>query len=39
MELLDGNGMTTVFIMSFHFAEKPFSPKDFPYKKEAGTLC
>ncbi len=33
VELLGLYGNTTVFIMSFHFAEKPFSPKMFPYKK------
>ena len=33
VELLGLYGNTTAFIMSFHFAEKPFSPKMFPYKK------
>ena len=29
----DGNGNT--FVMSFHFAEKPFDETTFPYKKKA----
>lgn len=26
-------GNTTTFVMSFHFAEKAFTPEMFPYKK------
>lgn len=26
--------LTTTFVMSFHFAEKPFMPEMFPYKKK-----
>ena len=26
-------GNTTTFVMSFHFAEKPFTPEMFPYRK------
>ena len=33
VELLGTYGNTTTFIMSFHFAEKPFSPMMFPYRK------
>ncbi len=33
VELLGSYGNTTTFIMSFHFAEKPFSPEMFPYRK------
>ena len=33
VELLGLYGNTTTFVMSFHFAEKPFSPEMFPYKK------
>lgn len=33
VELLGMYGNTTTFIMSFHFAEKAFSPDMFPYKK------
>ena len=29
---LDGGGAHTAFVMSFHFAEKPFSQCYFPYK-------
>ncbi len=34
VELLGKYGNTTTFIMSFHFAEKAFSPEMFPYRKE-----
>ena len=34
VELLGLYGNTTTFVMSFHFAEKPFTPEMFPYKKE-----
>lgn len=33
VELLGLYGQTTTFVMSFHFAEKPFVPEMFPYKK------
>lgn len=34
VELLGLYGTTTTFVMSFHFAEKDFSPEMFPYRKE-----
>lgn len=34
VELLGMYGNTTTFIMSFHFAEIPFSPETFPYKSK-----
>ena len=33
VELLGQYGNTTLFIMSFHFAEKPFAVEMFPYRK------
>ena len=33
IELLGMYGSATTFVMSFHFAEKAFSPEMFPYKK------
>ena len=33
VEVLGLNGQNTIFIMSFHFAEKTFAPNVFPYKK------
>ena len=33
VELLGMYGQTTTFVMSFHFAERPFAPEMFPYKK------
>ena len=33
VELLGMFGEATTFVMSFHFAEKQFSPEMFPYKK------
>lgn len=33
VELLNNFGNTTTFVMSFHFAEKPFASEVFPYKK------
>lgn len=33
VELLGIYGQTTTFIMSFHFAEKAFTPEMFPYRK------
>ena len=33
VELLGSYGNMTTFIMSFHFAEKPFFPEMFPYRK------
>ena len=37
VELLDPSGMGghTAFVMSFHFAEKPFSKEEFPYRKKS----
>ena len=32
VELLSADGMHTTFVMSFHFAMKPFSEDSFPYK-------
>lgn len=32
VELLGMYGQTTTFVMSFHFAERPFTQTDFPYK-------
>lgn len=34
VELLGLYGNTTTFVMSFHFAEKAFTPEMFPYKKK-----
>ncbi len=34
VELLGLYGNTTAFVMSFHFAEKAFTPELFPYKKK-----
>ena len=34
VELLGLYGNTTTFVMSFHFAEKAFTPEMLPYKKE-----
>lgn len=33
VELLGMYGENTTFVMSFHFAEKAFEPKMFPYRK------
>ncbi|MBR5800298.1 MAG: hypothetical protein IKY23_09580 [Lachnospiraceae bacterium] len=33
VELLGTYGETTTFVMSFHFAEKPFTPEMFPYRR------
>ena len=33
VELLGSFGNHTTFVMSFHYAEKPFTPDMFPYKK------
>ena len=33
VELLDMYGDTTTFVMSFHFAERTFTPDMFPYRK------
>lgn len=33
VELLNAYGQTTTFVMSFHFAEKAFTPEMFPYRK------
>ena len=34
VELLGMYGNTTTFVMSFHFAEKAFTPEMFPYRKK-----
>ncbi len=34
VELLGMYGESTAFVMSFHYAEKPFSEKTFPYSKK-----
>ena len=34
VELLGIYGKTTTFVMSFHFAERDFTPEMFPYKKK-----
>ena len=34
VELLGEYGNRTTFVMSFHFAEKAFTPEMFPYKKK-----
>lgn len=34
VELLGLYGNATTFVMSFHFAEKAFTPEMFPYKKK-----
>lgn len=36
VELLTPLGNHTTFVMSFHFAEKPFSQEVFPYRKQGG---
>lgn len=33
VELLGQHGLTSTFVMSFHFAEKPFKDEMFPYKR------
>ena len=33
VELLGMYGQTTTFVMSFHFAEKAFTPEMFPYRE------
>ena len=33
IELLGMYGQTTTFVMSFHFAERAFTPEMFPYRK------
>ena len=34
VELISKYGGSTTFVMSFHYAEKPFVPDMFPYKKK-----
>ena len=36
VELLSEYGNHTTFVMSFHYAEIPFTPEMFPYKKRGG---
>ena len=38
VELLSEYGNHTIFVMSFHYAEIPFTPEMFPYKKKGGTI-
>ena len=40
VELMDarGFGNHTTFVMSFHFAVKPFSQESFPYAKKEGAV-
>ena len=38
VELLGSYGNTTAFIISFHFAEKAFTPKMFLYNKIQGVF-
>lgn len=33
-ELLTNDGQHSVFVMSFHFAERPFTEESFPYKRK-----
>lgn len=32
VELIDKSGVSSTFVMSFHYAEKPFTDEMFPYK-------
>ena len=34
VDLLGAYGNTTTFVMSFHFAERAFTPEMFPYKRK-----
>ena len=36
VELLSEYGNHTTFVMSFHYAEIPFTPEMFPYNKKNG---
>ena len=36
VELLSEYGNHTTFVMSFHYAETPFTPGMFPYRKQQG---
>lgn len=36
VELLSEFGNHTTFVMSFHYAEIPFTPEMFPYRKQRG---
>ena len=36
VELLSEYGSHTTFVMSFHYAETPFTPEMFPYRKQQG---
>ena len=38
VEVIGINGKATTFIMSFHFAEKPFRDSMFPYRKKEASL-
>ena len=39
VELLGLYGNHTTFVMSFHFAQKPFTDGMFPYRKKKGDIC
>ena len=39
VELLTESGSHTTFVMSFHYAEKPFTPDMFPYRKQQRGNC
>lgn len=39
VELLSAFGSTTTFVMSFHYAEIPFTPEMFPYRKQGGATA
>lgn len=38
VELLGQYGNHTAFVMSFHYAETPFTPEMFPYRKQQGGM-
>lgn len=38
VELLSEYGNHTAFVMSFHYAEIPFTPDMFPYRKKGGAV-
>ena len=39
VELLAESGSHITFVMSFHYAEKPFTPDMFPYRKQQRGNC
>ena len=38
VELLSDFGNHTIFVMSFHYAEKPLTNETFPYRKKEGLI-